>query len=167
MPHALAFAKSPAKSPAVARAWQPHRPSAQRPWDLAAAGHLLRRSGFGATWDQLQQSLELGPRRSVDRILTPKADVAKFNRTCDEYAASSSAPAALRAWWLRRMIQTPHPLLEKMTLFWHDHFGISNAKAKNSRLMRVESAGDTHRRAAVVHPVTQAGSSPSSILSLQ
>jgi hypothetical protein len=39
--------------------------------------------------------------------------------------------------------------------------------AKNSRLMRVDSAGDTHFRAAVVHPVTQAGSSPSSILSLQ
>ena len=29
---------------------------------------------------------------------------------------------ALRAWWLRRMIETPHPLLEKMTLFWHGHF---------------------------------------------
>jgi len=33
------------------------------------------------------------------------------------------------------MILTPHPLLEKMTLFWHSHFGISNANVKNTRLM--------------------------------
>lgn len=29
---------------------------------------------------------------------------------------------ALQTWWLDRMIQTPAPLQEKMTLFWHGHF---------------------------------------------
>jgi uncharacterized protein (DUF1800 family) len=29
---------------------------------------------------------------------------------------------AMQTWWLNRMIQTPAPLQEKMTLFWHGHF---------------------------------------------
>jgi uncharacterized protein (DUF1800 family) len=28
----------------------------------------------------------------------------------------------LRQWWLRRMAESPRPLEEKLTLFWHDHF---------------------------------------------
>lgn len=28
----------------------------------------------------------------------------------------------IRKWWLERMIETPRPLEEKMTLFWHGHF---------------------------------------------
>jgi uncharacterized protein (DUF1800 family) len=29
---------------------------------------------------------------------------------------------AMQTWWLNRMIATPAPLQEKMTLFWHGHF---------------------------------------------
>jgi uncharacterized protein (DUF1800 family) len=61
--------------------------------------------------------------------------VATFSRDYDEYEASASAEN-LRAWWLRRALLTPHPLLEKMTLFWHDHFGVSNAKVKDASLMQ-------------------------------
>ena len=28
----------------------------------------------------------------------------------------------IRKWWIERMIETPRPLEEKMTLFWHGHF---------------------------------------------
>ncbi len=28
----------------------------------------------------------------------------------------------MKKWWLKRMIETPRPLEEKMTLFWHGHF---------------------------------------------
>lgn len=33
-----------------------------------------------------------------------------------------AAIVALQTWWLERMIATPAPLQEKMTLFWHGHF---------------------------------------------
>jgi uncharacterized protein (DUF1800 family) len=33
------------------------------------------------------------------------------------------------------MITTPHPLLEKMTLFWHGWFGVSNARVNNPLLV--------------------------------
>jgi len=118
------------------RPWQRYEPSARCPWNLARAMHLWRRAGFGASWNQLQRSLKAGPRKTVDILLQPKADVAAFNRTCDDYANAVASPAALRAWWLRRMIQTPHPLGEKMTLFWHDFFAVSAARGPSGSQMR-------------------------------
>jgi uncharacterized protein (DUF1800 family) len=117
-------------------AWVAYEPDAKRPWNLAQAGHLYRRAAFGADWEQLQGALSDGPQRTVDRLLRPRADVESFNATHDEYETSATSVNDLRAWWLRRMIQTPHPLLEKMTLFWHSHFATSGVKVKNARLMR-------------------------------
>lgn len=119
-------------------AWTPYQADDQRPWNLPRAGHLYRRAAFGATWDQLQQALADGPQRTIDRLLRPEADLAAFNQTYDEYEASATGSGSadgLRAWWLRRMILTPHPLLEKMTLFWHNHFATSNAKVQSALLM--------------------------------
>ncbi|MDH4238828.1 MAG: DUF1800 domain-containing protein [Phycisphaerae bacterium] len=115
-------------------AWAAYQPDAQRPWTLAQAGHLYQRAAFGANWDQLQQALSDGPQRTLDKLLRPQADIAAFNRTYDEYDTGSAD--SLRAWWLRRMILTPHPLLEKMTLFWHSHFATNSANVKNARLMQ-------------------------------
>ncbi|NLY02953.1 MAG: DUF1800 domain-containing protein [Rhodopirellula sp.] len=130
---------SPARRSDPGWAWAPYQPDAERPWNLARAGHLLRRAGFGGDWRQLQQALADGPSRSVDRLLRPEADVAEFIRTYDEYEMSlsrSESIDALQAWWLRRMIQSPHPLLEKMTVHWHGHFATGNVKVKSSELMR-------------------------------
>ena len=41
----------------------------------------------------------------------------------------------LRGWWLYCMLQGGHPLREKLTLFWHNHFATSLAKVQNSTLM--------------------------------
>jgi len=117
-------------------AWAPYEPDVDRPWNLAKAGHLYRRAAFGAGWDQLKQALSDGPQRTVDGLLSPQADTEAFNRTCDEYEVSVGSINDLRAWWLRRMIQTPHPLLEKMTLFWHSHFATNGSEVKNARLMQ-------------------------------
>ncbi len=121
------------------RAWAPYEPSPQCPWTPARAAHLLRRAGFGPTWPELQRALEDGPGRTVDRLLDPGAGIAAFDKTYDGHdtAATATGPAGpLRAWWLRRMIETPHPLQEKMTLFWHDLFAVSAARVPSGALMR-------------------------------
>ena len=40
-----------------------------------------------------------------------------------------------RRWWLGRMIQTPRPLEEKLTLFWHGHFASNHRTVRDSYLM--------------------------------
>jgi len=121
-----------------ARAWEPYEPGPDRPWDLVRAGHLFRRAGFGADWGELERALRQGPQRTLDRLLRPTEDARAFDRTHDGYEAAVGAgdAEALRAWWLRRMLTTPRPLQEKMTLFWHGHFAVSNARVKDARLMR-------------------------------
>jgi uncharacterized protein (DUF1800 family) len=122
-------------------AWAPYTPDTQRPWDLRLAGHLLRRAGFGADWPTLQQALADGPQRTVDRLLHPAGDLSAFNRTYDQLEVDSidvdsTSTQSLRQWWLRRMILSPCPLLEKMTLFWHGHFGVSGGRVESERVMQ-------------------------------
>ena len=38
----------------------------------------------------------------------------------------------MQEWWLKRMITTPRPLEEKMTLFWHGHFATGYRTIENS-----------------------------------
>jgi len=118
-------------------AWAAHEPDARRPWNLRRAAHLYRRAAFGADWTQLQQALADGPQQTVDKLLRPQANVDAFNRTRDnDESIAAGSIEGLQAWWLRRMIETPHPLLEKMTLFWHGYFATHAAAVKNPRLMQ-------------------------------
>jgi uncharacterized protein (DUF1800 family) len=41
----------------------------------------------------------------------------------------------LRGWWLREMVETPSPLTERMTLFWHNHFVSAQPKVRYTQLM--------------------------------
>jgi uncharacterized protein (DUF1800 family) len=119
-------------------AWQPYQPSKQAPWDLQRVGHLYRRAAFGATFDELQEGLKLGPEKAVRRLLdggTPAEEFARTTAFMAKSIANDNNNQELSPWWLRRMLYGPHPLREKMTLFWHNHFATSNTKVQNTRFM--------------------------------
>jgi len=46
---------------------------------------------------------------------------------------------AMREWWLQRMIETPRPLEEKMTLFWHGHFATGYRAIEDSWHMMMQN----------------------------
>jgi len=48
--------------------------------------------------------------------------------------------AEMQKWWLKRMIETPRPLEEKMTLFWHGHFATNYRTIENSYHMFAQNA---------------------------
>jgi uncharacterized protein (DUF1800 family) len=49
-------------------------------------------------------------------------------------------------WWANRMLTTPRPLQEKLTLFWHGHFATSEDKVRDYRKLLVQN--NTLRRHA-------------------
>jgi uncharacterized protein (DUF1800 family) len=120
-------------------AWQLYEPSDKAPWDLKRAGHLYRRATLGATRDELQAAVKAGPRRSIDALFQGRpgqeendiesAKVAEWRPVRFDSGKQASA------WWLLRMLNGPHPLREKVTLFWHNHFATSNAKVNNASRM--------------------------------
>jgi uncharacterized protein (DUF1800 family) len=126
------------------RAWAEYQPSANAPWDLDRVAHLHRRAGFAASWPVLLRDREAGPSASIDRLLqgeprTPDdRPVAAFQTLTEEMArrlADSASLTRLQALWLYRMIFTPHPLQERMTMFWHNHFATSMAKVQDAGLL--------------------------------
>jgi len=119
-------------------AWARYQPSSESPWGIGLAGHLFRRAGFGGTWAELQKALEAGPHATIDGLLQPPPAYAAFANEFDQHeaaAARSSDGMVFDAWWLRRLRESPWPLLEKMTLFWHDHFAIRSVAVGDLRLM--------------------------------
>lgn len=118
-------------------AWERYQPIADSPWDLRKAGHLYRRAAFGATMDELQRAVQMGPERAVTQLLDGRADAegdqvwGMVTRGLSQFNQGDQLPAA----WLYRMLYSQHPLREKMTLFWHNHFATSNRKVQNAGYM--------------------------------
>ncbi len=127
-------------------AWKPFEPSRARPWTIATVAHLHRRAGIRAELGRAQARPLAGPSESIDRLLRgePKKPCrhsrVASSRPRSTAMASQLAPSAdlarIQAIWLYRMIFTPHPLRERMTLFWHNHFATSNIKVQSPLLMQ-------------------------------
>jgi len=119
-------------------AWEAYRPSKDSPWNLQRVGHLYRRAAFGATLAELEAGLKAGPDETIDSLLHGGSNQFEFDRetaNLAEHIATANNDAQLSSWWLHRMLHTPFPLQEKMTLFWHNHFATSNAKVQSARFM--------------------------------
>ena len=126
-------------------AWEPWQPTAASPWNEPLAAHLYRRACFGAARDELRQAVRRSPQQCVDEILAAsREENAKRQQFDDQMEAMGDGLVtgeveALQPWWLYRMIFTPSPLTERMTLFWHGHFATSGAKVQSARMMLVQN----------------------------
>ncbi|HWB58118.1 MAG TPA: DUF1800 domain-containing protein [Chthoniobacteraceae bacterium] len=128
-------------------------------WDLTKAAHLLNRAGFGGSPEQIEALHAMGFDKAVASMLNAPDDSQQFAKPADiapvNYLAMIAGLAdadkktkvqeiqkqqrgnmlELMNWWLNRMAQTPNPLREKMTLFWHGNFATSVQKVKQAYLM--------------------------------
>lgn len=122
-------------------AWEPWVPTATDPWDRRQAAHLYRRAAFGAAQETIDAAVAQSPQECVDALIQACQDgrpaTAEFNKEMEEVAAGlpGGDPQKLESWWLYRMLHTPAPLQERMTLFWHGHFATSAAKVQNASLL--------------------------------
>ena len=104
--------------------------------DIALMAHLMRRAGFGARRDELEQYAAQGYSVTVEWLLNPQAYDGIDEDIVDRYYIDiddrrGSDPT--NAWWLYRMINTKSPLQEKMALFWHGLFATAYEKVENGR----------------------------------
>src|ERR1700731_3785182 len=142
-------------------------------WDFDAAAHLLVRAGFGGAPSEIQNFRALGPEKAVTSLInapidnyppptwaTPD-DQDELRAQIQEAATPeekqmmrklqqekfNSEMKDLSHWWLTRMVGTPSPLLEKMTLFWHGHFATSGQKVRPAYKMWLQN--ETFRQNAL------------------
>ena len=111
-------------------------------WTRREATHLLWRTGFGASADEIQQATQDGLDKTLDRLLSPPNESAEFTKAdtlLRQAAFDSGSIADLKTWWLHRMVASANPLIEKLTLLWHNHFATSNAKVDSVPLMAAQN----------------------------
>jgi len=124
------------------KAWQPWQPTEMEPWNLKWAGHLYRRAGFGAPHFRLREAVGQGFEATLQRLLEGDPGGAQRDRELlrsGRELAKTNDPFYLRGWWLECMLQGAHPLREKMTLFWHNHFATSIIKVQNTIQMHQQN----------------------------
>ena len=98
--------------------------------DLALIAHLMRRAGFGATRDELEDLAEMPYDSVVDHLIGAEEAYTISDHLIRRYHADQSAlmgNAAPVAYWLYKMISTKSPLREKVALFWHSIFATGYA----------------------------------------
>jgi uncharacterized protein (DUF1800 family) len=105
----------------LATALQPRR---ERLGERAAA-HLLRRAGFGGAPDEVRRYAAMSAGDAVASLLefpSPRSIEPPPELINSASPAPITVIVALQLWWIERMLATPAPLQEKMTLYFHGHF---------------------------------------------
>ena len=101
---------------------------------IALMGHLMRRAGFGAPYQELETRAAKGYEATVEELLHPEeqeaVDIELLYRFMPGYEGALGPPLN-QAEWVYRMINTRRPLEEKMALFWHQLFATGNSKVDN------------------------------------
>ena len=91
--------------------------------EKARVAHLLRRTTFGATLEELDQAASEGYSKTVDRLLETRAAAPPpLDPTNDIAHDRRLNVTGLQQWWFDHMLSTSTPFAERMTLFWHGHF---------------------------------------------
>ena len=107
--------------------------------------HLLRRAGFGADPATIKAAAAAGIEATTDTLLHPETvpehldDAQTLSSLADllpEPKNGGTPAQAVKMWWVHRMIASPRPLQEKMTLFWHGHFTSKDGGMQGDLLYR-------------------------------
>jgi uncharacterized protein (DUF1800 family) len=116
----------------------PKIPVYRGPFGPAQAERLLWRAGFGPRKGEAEALARKGLNGAVRSLTRPRrerwvgpAPVDDDKRPLAPYDAWGHD----HLWWLDRMVRTSRPLVERMTLVWHDWFATSNAGVGSQKLM--------------------------------
>ena len=120
------------------------------------ARHLLVRTGFTPTQAEVDKIVGQSAQRAVadivaaavankpkyaapDFVSQPPPIPYRLLNSKDEQQAQRQQQLRegvdMKVWWMREMLESPSPLAERMTLFWHNHFATSQQKVTRSQAM--------------------------------
>ena len=122
-------------------------------WGVDQASHLLRRTMFGATKNDIQNIMALSLDQAVAQLLAdlPTPDppvntnaldidvpvgqtwVVSPKTDSNGYNPNNSRTQSFKAWWIGLMLNQQVSLREKMTLFLHNHFVTETVDVSDAR----------------------------------
>ncbi len=123
------------------------------PWDEQHAAHLLRRASFVTKASKIKEVAAMTLAQAVDLLLKDKAAPAPpvdpglstkgtwtYNMTTPHEEDFLYRPF-IKAWWFAQMAQPDNvSAIEKLTLFWHNHFSTEADAYTESRFQYYHNA---------------------------
>src|SRR3954471_922984 len=134
-------------------------------WTEAHVRRVMWRAGFGARPDEIAKWTQAGKAATLNWLLNGGGGpelVGPAPRTQDGALAPVHEWGHDGLWWLDRMVRSQRPLVEKLTLFWHDHFATRDQEAPlmlaQNRKLRTHALGTFPAllRAVTTDPAMQA-----------
>ena len=116
------------------------------------ARHLVLRTGIGSKWSEVNHVSQLTLDQAINQLLgqnnqrTPVAPRFSSWKKMDALYKNKSRKMmvrriaeqegkALQTWWIKHLLTTKTPFLERMTLFWHNHFPSSVLKTNQASFL--------------------------------
>ena len=138
------------------------------PWGYAQAAHLLRRCLFGPTRTEITTAASQSLTQVMNTLLAaPPAPAPPLNVSATDTSVAIGQTwvaqpfdqnfegvrrTSLRSWWMGQLLGQGPSLVEKMTLFWHNHFVIELGDINDARygyqycaLLRQHALGNVQR----------------------
>ena len=115
--------------------------------ELSLMAHLMRRAGFGASFEELEQFTEQGYEATVEQLLHPEEAPPWDDALIRRYHVDQNSLMLIessQSYWLYRMINSERPLEEKVALFWHGLFATAYGKLNHAKA--VVNQTETFRR---------------------
>ncbi len=124
------------------------------------AARVLRRSGFGVSGREVDAVVVIGAQEYISAVLAilpsddpgaaatpapvfvqpaPPSGTATHEDMVRYYQQVWQQLSDLQLWWLRRMLAIHHPIHERLTLIWHDHFATSMEKVAHAAAMYAQN----------------------------
>jgi uncharacterized protein (DUF1800 family) len=113
------------------------------PFGVAQAQRLLWRAGFGPKPGQAEALAALGMTAAVRSLTRPSGAAtlvgAPVTLPNNKPLAPEDAWGHDHLWWLDRMVRSDQPLVERLTLIFHDWFATSNNDVGNETMMLAQN----------------------------
>src|SRR5829696_446814 len=108
-------------------------PSNDQPFDERWLCHLLRRAAFGVTPERMKKWSGKASADVIDWLLDYDPSEDPFDALVNELEGfvNFTRESSVASYWLYRMLNTPHPLQERIAMFWHGRFATGAGKVGN------------------------------------
>lgn len=142
-------------------------------WSPTVVRHLVKRTLFGATKKDIEYFLRMGFEASINELLAtnypePTPPIKDYNPSASAAPDSTITTgqtwvndtsldgtlaflrrSSFKKWWVGQMITQQRTIIEKMTLFWHNHFAtetndvsIAQYVYRHHKLLRSNALGN-------------------------
>jgi uncharacterized protein (DUF1800 family) len=142
-------------------------PRYRGPFGPNEARRLLWRAGFGPRPGQAEKLARHGLDAAVRSLTHPRSRRLKGPSPRDEDGrplAPRDAWGHDHCWWLDRMVRTQAPLVERMTLVWHDWFATSKDASTQTLMLRQNALLRRHALGSFERLATEVTRDPAMLL---